>query len=114
LHVPSSEAPSRRHPALWVGGVGAASAVVGLVFGGLAFAQWSKVSDSCRAGGSCNRSEVDHGQSAGTFANVSNATFVGAAVALTVAGVMWWTASSETQSKLSHVAIDLSGVTVRF
>jgi len=64
-----------------VGGAGVATVVVGAVFGGLAFSKWSSAEKDCNGtGGSCagnsNPNAASTSRSAGTFADVSTATFI--------------------------------------
>lgn len=101
--------PGQRKVAIALGAAGVAGIVVGSVFGGLTFAQWSDAEDHCQlAEGSETRCTVtgktfqdakDSEAAALTSSRVSTASFLVGGAAIAGATIVWFTAPSATSSE---------------
>jgi len=108
--APVEETPSggsRRLSGFVVGGIGAASIVVGAVTGGVAFAKKSDVINACAHG--CTQAAHDLASTGKTIANVSTATFVIGAAAVVAGVILLLTDRQKPAPSISANAIVLRG-----
>jgi serine/threonine-protein kinase len=94
-------------------GVGVASAGVGIGFGLAAKSKWDDANRVCPTSSCNDPSARSSGQTAGTFADVSTGTFIGAGVLLGAAAVLWIVAPKSTSSQ-ARASLTPNGVALHF